>query len=61
MQLPRIIEYVVVAAHTPSALVGMVNDTMKEGYQPLGGISVSDETQQFVQALVRYDDEQETR
>ena len=56
-QMNRIIEYKAVLASHPDELTRDVNDLVREGYQPVGGIcAINKEDQPYViQAVVKYE------
>ena len=57
----KIIEYVVISNHYhrqyEHQFIDMINKMIKEGWQPLGGVSLAPEKYPYAQAMVKYEDE----
>jgi hypothetical protein len=51
--MPKISEYLVVSVSSVKELQQAIEVHMKEGWQPLGGVSIS--TGGYAQALVKYE------
>ncbi len=49
--MARVTNYIILEDSDPDGLSKMVNNALKSGYQPLGGVSISD--RQYFQAMGR--------
>jgi hypothetical protein len=53
--MKKIVEYKVVKFTSDKELVNVVNSLIKEGWQPLGGVSIANEIMDHCQAMVKYE------
>ncbi len=50
-----VVEYINVSANSSDKLVALVNEKIKEGWQPIGGVFVTSlYTAVYLQAMVKY-------
>jgi hypothetical protein len=55
--MKKIVKYVIIETHSARDLRVEVNEAIKNGWQPLGGVSVSTDGSYtaYIQAMVKYD------